>query len=142
MPNDLLALARQPRRTRRKGSVREVATSPRRCAPEKQVERWCDDLVEKCSGEVVRFSQSRATNQTRGISDRRYRLFGHAFWFEVKAEDGKLSNYQYDFISSEMECDCLAACGTHEDLAAFVAALRRSRADAMELARVLLQRWS
>ncbi len=83
---------------------------------EREEERACDRCVLRLGGDVVRFSQSRATQQTMGISDRRYRVLRMAFWFEVKAADGKLTREQYRFLTSELECGSLAGCGTERDL--------------------------
>lgn len=111
-------------------SVRAIATTPH-VRSEKAEERLCDDLIARISGagkaSVIRFSQARATMQTPGIPDRRYALWGCRFWFEVKASNGKLSPAQRDFLIAELDAGCLAACGTLEDLAALVTAVRSLR---------------
>lgn len=84
---------------------------------EKEEERACDRLVFAMGGDVIRFSQSRATHQTEGIPDRRYRVKGMAFWFEVKADDGKLTRDQWRFLEAERVCGGSAGgCGTLADL--------------------------
>lgn len=116
---------------------------------EKAEERLCDDLVARIAGReaVVRFSQARATNQTPGIPDRRYRLFGVALWFEIKAENGKLSAAQRDYLRAELACGSAAACGTLEDLSALLPVLREDRvaivpgAELLDACTTLVDRW-
>lgn len=85
---------------------------------EKAEERLCDNLMAKLGFTVVRFSQARATNQTLGIPDRRYRntTIGRAFWWEVKAANGKLSEQQFLFLRGEQGVGDSAGCGTLDDL--------------------------
>ena len=126
----------------------QIAKTPVRVS-EKTVEARCDDLVAQISGrqDVVRFSQARATGQTLGISDRRYRAFGRAFWFEVKAEDGKLSREQLEFLGAEHACGELACCGGVEELKTVLTALRieTERQDhddfALDICRRIVQDW-
>lgn len=101
----------------------------RTCRSETAEEQLCDDLIAKITGTqgVVKFSQAQAAQQTRGISDRRYRVYGVAFWFEVKAEDGKLTMSQHEFLLQELQHDGLACCGTLEDLRALVVQLLEVR---------------
>lgn len=105
------------------------ATDLRTCRSESAEEQLCDDHIARIAGKdaVVKFSQAQAAQQTRGISDRRYRVHGVAFWFEVKAEDGKLTMSQHEFLLQEMQHDGLACCGTLEDLRALVAQLLEVR---------------
>ena len=56
---------------------------------EKQVEAECDRMMALLHWTAIRFSQARATRQTRGIPDRKYYKGGWTFWFECKAEGGK-----------------------------------------------------
>ena len=106
------------KRLTRKGAstVLQVATGDY-ILSEKEQERACDRFIQSLGGQMVRFSQARATQQTEGISDRRYRVFGLAFWFEVKAEDGKLSRAQYEFLRDEQRAGALCGCGTAAELA-------------------------
>lgn len=57
---------------------------------EKDEEHACDILVRAIGFEVIRFSQPRETNQTRGIADRLYvhRGRGISLWWEVKRPKG------------------------------------------------------
>lgn len=98
----------------------------RTCRSESAEEQLCDDLVAKIAGTqgVVKFSQAQAAQQTRGISDRRYRVYGVAFWFEVKAEDGKLTMSQHEFLLQELQHGALACCGTLDDLQHLIIKLR------------------
>ena len=75
---------------------------------EKEVEHQCDNLMKSLGWTIVRFSQARATKQTRGIPDRRYyppkdapaiapEVWPLAFWFECKKSGGKQSVYQAEF---------------------------------------------
>jgi hypothetical protein len=115
----------------------------RTCRSETAEEQLCDDLVAKIAGTqaVVKFSQAQAAQQTRGISDRRYRVYGTAFWFEVKAEDGKLTMSQHEFLLQELQHGALACCGTLDDLrhllmrlhAAFDAGLGKGRQSRLEV---------
>lgn len=102
----------------------------RRCRSESAEEQLCDDLVAKIAGQhaVVKFSQAQAAQQTRGISDRRYRVYGVAFWFEVKAEDGKLTMSQHEFLLQELQAGGLACCGTLHDLQELLSMLASHRA--------------
>lgn len=94
------------------------AVGLRTCRSEAAEEQLCDDLVARMAGggAVVRFSQAQIAQQTRGISDRRYRILGTTLWFEVKAQDGKLTMSQYTFLLQELQHGALACCGTLEDL--------------------------
>ncbi len=115
----------------------------RSCRSESAEEQLCDDHVAKIAGTqaVVKFSQAQAAQQTRGISDRRYRVYGVAFWFEVKAEDGKLTMSQHEFLLQELQHGALACCGTLDDLkhlliklqAAWTAGLEHSRQMRLEV---------
>ncbi len=103
-------------------SLLEIATAPVRVR-EKVVEAQCDDVAARMGCSVVRFSQARATRQSLGISDRRYRLRGVAFWFEVKPPDGQLTREQHVFLESEAECGEVVGCGGTEELVALVTAI-------------------
>lgn len=92
---------------------------------EKSVEAAGDRAMAKLGFSVWRFSQSRATQQSPGIPDRRYVnvVWGIAFWWEAKREGGKQSPQQRAF---ELECSSVHehyVCGTDDDLAAFVVPL-------------------
>ena len=102
------------------------AATQRGCRSEGDEERLCDDLVARIAGKdaVVKFSQAQAAQQARGISDRRYRVYGVAFWFEVKAEDGKLTMSQHEFLLHELRHGALACCGTLHDLQELLPQLR------------------
>lgn len=101
----------------------------RGCRSESAEEQLCDDLVAQIAGTqaVVKFSQAQAAQQTRGISDRRYRVYGTAFWFEVKAEDGKLTMSQHEFLLQELQHGALACCGTLDDLKHLLIKLQAAR---------------
>lgn len=85
---------------------------------ERQEEQLCDQLVAQVGGTdaVVRRSPPHKFMGTRGIPDRRYRLWQVAFDFEVKKADGVLSEYQIFYLREERRCGNLAACGTLQDL--------------------------
>lgn len=106
-----------------------LQVSGRTVRSEDAEEQLCDDLIASIAGPsgVVRLSQRRASNITRGVSDRRYRVYGEAFFFEVKAEDGKLTRTQHEFLLAELAAGALAACGTLEDLQLLLAALASTR---------------
>lgn len=100
----------------------EIATAPT-IRSEKDEEAACDNVVCRAGADrkdVVRFSQSRASRQSPGISDRRYRVRSSAFWWEVKADDGRLSDDQILFLSREMDCGEVVGCGNEGDLIAFL----------------------
>jgi hypothetical protein len=96
---------------------------------ERDEERACDDLVRLLGGKeaVVQRSPPHKFMGTRGIPDRRYRLFGVAFDFEVKKPGGELSYYQIEYRRAERACGCLAACGTLQDLLRCVEWLREAK---------------
>lgn len=96
-------------------------------ATERTEETECDKIIERAGGSIVKFSQPRDTMQTEGIADRRYRLRGTAFWFEVKAVDGELSAEQAQFLAQEHECGNVVACGTREDLRSLIHLHARSQ---------------
>lgn len=93
---------------------------------EKGVERVCDQLIATMGGTVIRFSQARATNQTLGIPDRRYRIRETAVWFECKAANGKLTREQYDFLLAELRLG-FALCGGLDALMGFLNAPNDAR---------------
>lgn len=105
----------------------------RTCRSESAEEQLCDDLVAEIAGTqgVVKFSQAQAAQQTRGISDRRYRVYGVAFWFEVKAEDGKLTMSQHEFLLQELQHGALALCGTLLELKGFLYLLQSARENSL-----------
>lgn len=78
---------------------------------ERETERLTDDLVKKLGGQIVRLSQYRPSKVQLGLPDRRYRLWGLAFFFELKAEHGKLSRQQAEFLLAELKAGAFAACG-------------------------------
>lgn len=82
----------------------------RRRSPEKAVERQGDELMAAFGFTAIRFSQARATMQTRGIPDRRYYRPGDDFagigwmlWWEAKAGT-KQSVHQKAFQSLVESC--------------------------------------
>ncbi len=91
---------------------------------EKQVEHTGDRFMADLGFAVVRFSQARATQQTRGIPDRRYYSpsRGVACWWEAKAEGGKQSADQAAFAAMAHGCAETYLLGTTEVLAAWVEA--------------------
>jgi len=113
---------------------------------ERDEELECDKAVMRWSGSVAKFSQRRASDQTPGISDRRYYVFRLAFWWEVKTSQGKLRQEQYEFLQREANHDALAACGTAAELTKVLEAVAahapaNRRAAAEELARNLRETW-
>ncbi len=116
----------------------------RTCRSESAEEQLCDDLVASIAGiaGVVKFSQAQVAQQTRGISDRRYRALGHAFWFEVKAEDGKLTESQHRFLEAELDYGNLACCGTLDDLRDLLAYIRTAGSEPHTWCRLRVQRWA
>lgn len=108
---------------------------------EKEEAGKCDALIRAHGGEIVSFSQPRATKQTEGIPDRRYRCFGVAFWWEVKsqAKDAQLTADQADFLLAELNAGSLAACGTLNDLAWLLPYVRNGLP--LRAARELVNRW-
>lgn len=107
------------------------AAGLRDCRSESAEEQLCDDHIARLSRKeaVVKFSQAQAAQQTRGISDRRYRVYGFAFWFEVKADDGKLTMSQHEFLLQELQSGSLALCGALADLKAFTTLLEIAQHD-------------
>lgn len=85
-------------------------------ASEKEMEAACDRLAADLGADIVSFSQVRHTMQTPGIPDRRYRHRGQGIWFEVKAEDGKLSAEQLEFLIREHECGMIVGAGGRDEL--------------------------
>lgn len=90
---------------------------PSPSATERDVERACDALIASLGGDVIRTSPPGRTRQHVGLPDRRYRLKGRAWYFEVKRDGGKLTASQLAFLRAELACDALALCGTLEELA-------------------------
>lgn len=101
----------------------------------------CDKLILQCGGEIVNFSQPFRAAQTAGISDRRYRCFGVAFWFEVKSQDkeAQLTADQYDFLTAEFYANSPGACGTLADLTLYLPEVRKGRA--LSAGRIIVDRW-
>lgn len=109
----------------------QMALEPERS--ERDEERDCDNLITMLGGKeaVVQRSPPHKFMGTRGIPDRRYRIFGYAFDFEVKKPAGELSDYQITYLRAERACDCLAACGTVTDLHRCVELIREARRGGM-----------
>lgn len=120
------------------------AVGLRQCRSETAEEQLCDDLVAQIAGRdaVVRFSQAQAAQQTRGIPDRRYRVLGYAIWFEVKAEDGKLTKSQHEFLERELDYGQVSCCGTLEDLRELLAFIRRTDELVLTWCRQRVRRWA
>ena len=108
---------------------------------EKAEERLCDQLIAKLGGQIVHFSHPGRTMQTPGIPDRRYRLYGVAFWWEVKKASGRLSKAQVDFLMAELEAGEFVGCGDLNVLVAYAECLRASRSRDLKL-RALVEHWS
>ncbi len=108
-------------------SLLQLALAPERT--ERDEERDCDHLIAMLGGKeaVVQRSPPHKFMGTRGIPDRRYRLFTAAFDFEVKKPAGELSDFQITYLRAERACGCLAACGTLQDLMRCVEWLRDAR---------------
>ena len=117
---------------------------PRKCRAEKVEQRFCDDLASQVGYEVVCFSQPRHTMQTEGIADRRYRHLkkGHAFWFEVKAEDGQLTRAQYNFLVAEEMTGNAVGCGTFEDFAAMLGVGQATQNDYRVVGALSVEKWA
>lgn len=109
---------------------------------EKDVERLCDELVEQHAGRVVRYSQPRATKQSRGIADREYFVLGARIRYEVKASDGKLSKDQLELLTAEHSTGGIAACGGLEELRHLLVSLRHSQDEARRLGWLFVQLWA
>jgi len=106
-----------------------LQVSGRAVRTEDAEEQLCDDYICGITGPsgVVRLSQRRASMVEVGLSDRRYRVYGAAFFFEVKAEDGQLTPEQHEFLISELSYGAIAGVGTLDDLKALVGMLSQLR---------------
>lgn len=108
------------------------ARNLRTCRSESAEEQLCDDFIARLTTatkkDVVQFSQAQASQQTPGVSDRRYRIYGVAFWFEVKADDGQLTKSQHEFLLQELACGALGTCGNLADLERLVMLLQSTSA--------------
>jgi hypothetical protein len=111
---------------------------------EKDEEADCDALVRSMHGAVRRYSQPRASMQTAGISDREYVLFGGTvvLRWEVKAEDGKLSQEQYDLLCEDHRAGRYVGCGTLADLGPVLVMLRHVPEYGRQLSFRLVQLWA
>jgi hypothetical protein len=107
-----------------------LEVSGRACRDEEAEGALCDSLIRLLTGAsgVVQLSQRRESQLTVGLPDRRYRAYGFAFFWELKAEDGQLTASQHAFLLDELQHGALAGCGTLEDLKVIVELLRRARA--------------
>ena len=108
-------------------ALRAFTQAPQRT--ERDEERDCDAFVRMIGGKeaVVERSPPHRFMGTKGIPDRRYRLFDVAFDFEVKKPAGVLSDEQIAYLRAERQCGNLAACGTLQDLQQCVEWLREAR---------------
>lgn len=96
-------------------------TVPRaRAETEAVEERLCDRLIETLGGDIVRLSQRRASHVAEGLPDRRYRLKGIAWWWEIKRPGGQLTTAQFDFLSAEFVAQEIVGAGTAQELGDFV----------------------
>ena len=119
------------------------AGTGRGCRGEGDEAALCDDFVLRAPrGSLANLSQQRASNLTRGLSDRRYRFYGASFFYEIKAEDGQLTATQHGFLLDELANGALATCGTLDDLQWFAArcAAGHTRLDVHCL--TLVMRWA
>jgi hypothetical protein len=106
-----------------------LEVSGRACRVEDAEGDLCDSLILQLTGRsgVVQLSQKRESMLTEGLPDRRYRAYGFAFFWELKAEDGQLTASQHAFLLDELQHGALAACGTLEDLKGLLFWLRAVR---------------
>lgn len=118
---------------------------------EKDVARLCDSLVSMVGGGhswvVVQTNPPHRQMQTKGVPDRRYRVYGTCLFFELKRPDGQLTREQYEFAVAELDHDCLAACGGVDELKKVLDAIRADRgklrnAGAIAVCRAILASWS
>jgi len=109
---------------------------------EKDQEALCDDLIQKHDGNVISQSQRRRSGVTIGLSDRQYYVFDHRIVFEVKAEDGKLTESQYTLLAQDYRANQIACCGTIDDLRVLIPAVRRSHAEGRALGWRIVQLWA
>lgn len=115
----------------------------RGCRSEAAEAQLCDDFVMKAPrGSMANLSQQRASNLTRGLSDRRYRFYGHSFFYELKAEDGQLTASQHGFLLDELANGALATCGTLEDLQWFAARCAEGSTQLDVHCLTLVKRWA
>jgi len=117
---------------------------PRGCPTEKQEQQWADRfIVGSLGGTRSNFSQARPSMQTPGIPDRRYWAVGLAFWWEMKAEDGRLSPAQDEYLTRELDHGALGGCGTYQDLIQYVEDARAVRSPEVRVAlgRQLVAKW-
>lgn len=126
-----------------------LEVSGRACRSEDAEGALCDSLIGQITGAsgVVQLSQRRESQLTLGLPDRRYRVHGFAFFWELKADDGQLTASQHAFLLDELQHGALAGCGTLEDLAIIVELLKRARAGERSLAPAvacahLIARWA
>lgn len=117
---------------------------PRHDVSERQVETACDGLIARLGGTVIRTSPPGRTRQHIGLPDRRYRLKGHAWYFEVKAPTGKLRSAQLEFLVAELDCGALAACGGLAELTALAQQilLGRPAAELRQLCGDTIAQWA
>ena len=107
---------------------------------ERQEESRCDELIEKLGGDVVRFSQARATHQTYGIPDRRYRVYGVAFWWEVKLPGAQYYEDQYAFACAEYRAGQIIGVGGFDQLVHLVTLIRTKDSPAVAIRGLVLDR--
>ncbi len=98
---------------------------------EKDVARSCDELILMISGHaetsIVYTNPPHRMMQSKGVPDRRYRVYGTCLYFELKAPNGQLSEEQYHFLNAELDHECFAACGGLQDLKRALEVIRADR---------------
>lgn len=109
---------------------------------EKDVERWCDELIRELGGKVVAYSQPFRAAQTSGIQDREYFVFDSRIRFEIKKPDGKLTQSQFDLLTQYHAVGDVCAAGGVQELKHTAAALRRSKGEARELGWLFVELWA
>lgn len=109
---------------------------------ESDVEKACDRHAEAYGYRVVRLSQRRRSGVHPGLPDRRYQGKRGAFFFEVKAADGKLSREQFAFLLAEIEGGNLASCGGVLELGELLSTLVKAPRNAMAVCRKHIQVWA
>lgn len=109
---------------------------------EADIEKACDRLAESYGYRVIRFSQRRASRISAGVPDRRYQGARGALWFEVKMDDGKLTNEQHTFLVAELKAGSLATCGGVRELGAVLSALVTAPRSALSLCEGQVALWA
>jgi hypothetical protein len=110
---------------------------------EREIERQCDQLIDRMGGRIVRHSAPEQVRVTMGIPDREYFVSGERIRMELKADDERLTEEQAALLYADHHARGIVCCGGLAELRLLLVVLKRSgRDEAQALGHRFVQLWA